>query len=425
MTTQTPAAARLGNRDGHRTGRAGGTPPQRHPFWERLESPLSTYYLLIATVAILLGIGLVIVLSASSVTSLRENASSYTVFIKQAQFAAVGIIGAAIASRLSVATWKRLAMPVLLVAVTLQLLVFTPFGVSVNGNRNWLSLGGFQLQPSELGKMALILYGASILSAKRKYLHRWSHAIVPLLLPVGAVLVGLVLLGRDLGTGLIFLAILAGILWAAGITWKLFALAGVTFSALAIGLVYASSNRTDRIEQWLHCEDLQQCWQSTRGKYALADGGLAGLGLGGSREKWLWLPEAHNDFIFAVLGEELGLGGTLVVLALFAALAFACYRVVLRTDDMFVRLATTGVMVWIIVQAMINIGTVIGSLPVIGVPLPLISYGGSALVTTLGGLGMVISFARAEPSAKQALAGRPSVLRRSVSVLSSAKGTRP
>lgn len=424
MTTQTPAAARTGSRDGRPTSQGAGRPPERHPFWERLESPLSTYYLLIATVAILLGVGLVIVLSASSVTSLRENSSSYTVFIKQARFAVVGVVGAAIASRFTVATWKRLAVPAVVVAVSLQLLVFTPLGVSVNGNRNWLNVGGFQLQPSEFGKMALVLYGASILSAKRKYLHRWSHAIVPLLVPVGAILVGLVLLGRDLGTGLILLVILAGILWAAGITWKLFALAGATFAALSVGLVYASSNRMDRIAQWLHCDDAQQCWQSTRGKYALADGGLAGLGLGGSREKWLWLPEAHNDFIFAVIGEEFGLGGTLVVLALFALLALACYRVVLRAEEMFVRLATTGVMVWIIAQAMINIGTVIGLLPVIGVPLPLVSYGGSALVTTLGGLGMVISFARAEPSAQQALAGRPSVLRRSLSVLSTAKGTR-
>ncbi|WP_226913340.1 putative lipid II flippase FtsW [Gephyromycinifex aptenodytis] len=424
MTAQTPAAARTGNRDRRITSQAAGRPPEQHPFWERLESPLSTYYLLLATVAILLVIGLVMVLSASSITSLRQDQSSYTVFIKQAQFAVLGLIGAGIASRFSVATWKRLAVPVLLVAISLQLLVFTPLGVEVGGNRNWLVLGGFRLQPSELGKVALILYGASILSAKRKYLHRWSHAIVPLLLPVGAVVVGLVLLGRDLGTGLVLLAILTGIMWAAGISWRLFALAGAAFCALAVGLVYFSGNRMERINQWLSCTDVQQCWQSRHGQFALADGGLGGLGLGGSREKWLWLPEPHNDFIFAILGEELGLGGTLVVLALFALLALACYRVVLQTNDMFVRLATTGVMVWIIGQAMINIGAVIGLLPVIGVPLPLVSYGGSALVTTLGALGMVISFARGEPDAQQALAGRPSVWRRSLSVLSSTKGSR-
>jgi cell division protein FtsW len=156
-----------------------------------------------------------------------------------------------------------------------------------------------------------------------------------------------------------------------------------------------------------------------QGRYALADGGWIGLGLGASREKWQWLSEPHNDFIFAIIGEELGLPGTLMVLALFGVLAYACYRLVLRSGDFFVRLATAGAMAWIVVQALVNIGAVIGLLPVIGVPLPLVSSGGSSLITTMGVLGMLMSFARAEPGAKEALAGRPSILRRTAAVVPS------
>ena len=391
-------------------------PPTQHPFWARLESPLSTYYLLVAVVAALLLIGLVMVLSASSVASLRSGGSSYTVFIRQAQFAVIGVIGCVIASRVPVLAWRRMAIPLLLLAVGLQALVFTPLGVNVLGNRNWLRLGPIQLQPSEIGKVAIIVYGAAVLATKRRLLHQWRHAIVPLLIPSGAILVGLVLLGHDLGTALVLLAILAGLLWAAGVSGRLFAIAG-GIGALGVAvLVLVSGNRMHRLNLWLSCTDVQQCWQSQHGRFALADGGLSGLGLGASREKWLWLPEPHNDFIFGIIGEELGIGGTLMVLVLFALLALACYRIVLRTDDPFVRVATAGVMTWILVQAMINIGSVIGVLPVIGVPLPLVSSGGSALGTTLFALGMVISFARNEPACRRALAARPRVVRRSLAV---------
>ncbi len=393
-----------------------GLPPEQHPVWARLESPLSTYYLLVAVVAALLLIGLVMVLSASSVSALRRGGSSYSVFLSQAQFAIIGVVGAVIASRLPVATWRRLGLPLLVLALCLQLLVFTPLGVSVLGNRNWLRLGPVQFQPSEFGKLALVIYGAGVLSTKRKLLRQWRHAIVPLLVPSGGVLIGLVVLGHDLGTALVLLAIIAGLMWASGVSGRLFALAGGVAAVGIAGMVLLSGNRMHRLNAWLTCDDVQQCWQSQHGRFALADGGLSGLGLGASREKWLWLPEPHNDFIFAIIGEELGIGGTLTVLALFALLALACYRIVLRTQDPFVRAATAGVMVWIIAQAMINIGSVIGILPVIGLPLPLVSSGGSALVTTLTALGMVISFARNEPACRRALAARPRVVRRSLSV---------
>lgn len=392
-------------------------PPPTHPLWARLESPVSTYYLLVAVVGTLLLIGLVMVLSASSVASLTNNKSSYTVFVKQAQFAVVGVVAAVVASRMPVRFWRRLAVPLLLGSICLQLLVFTPLGVDVNGNRNWLALGsGTRVQPSEFAKIALILYAATVLATKRRLLHRWRHAIIPVVFPAAAIVIGLVLKGHDLGTALIMIAILGGLLWAAGVSGKLFALAGGGVAVVVAGFVLLSGNRMSRIDQWLSCTDVQQCWQSMHGQFALADGGLSGLGLGASREKWLWLPEPHNDFIFAIIGEELGIGGTLMVLGLFALLGLACYRIVMRTDDPFVRVATAGVMVWLLVQAMINIGAVIGLLPVIGVPLPLVSSGGSALVTTLATLGMVASFARNEPACRRALAAQPRLMRRSLSV---------
>ncbi len=214
--------------------------------------------------------------------------------------------------------------------------------------------------------------------------------MVPVVLPVGVIVVGLVLAGRDLGTGLVLLLVLAALLFAAGAPARIFLGAAAVMTGLALVLAVTSANRMARIEAWLKgsCPDqLNTCFQSIHGKYALADGGWWGVGLGASREKWSWLPEAHNDFIFAIIGEELGLVGALVVLALFAVLAWACYRLVVRSDDAFVRIATAGVMAWVIGQALINIGAVIGMLPVIGVPLPLVSSGGTALLTTMFALG--------------------------------------
>ncbi len=385
---------------------------------ERLESPVATYYLLLGACALLVSIGLVMVLSASSVESYRQSGSSYTTFLGQLQFAVLGAVAAAVVSRVPLRWWRFASPWLLLLAIGLQGLVFSPLGVSVLGNRNWIELAGQRLQPSEFGKLALVLFGAAVLAKKRRSLGRFFHALVPLVIPAGAVLIGLVLLGHDLGTGLVLLAILGGMLFASGVPARVFVVGGAAVAALAAGLVMTSGNRMGRVSDWLSgCNDVTQCFQTVHGKYALADGGWWGVGLGASREKWQWLPEAHNDFIFAIIGEELGLPGTFIVIGLFAVLAFACYRLVLRTEDFFVRVATSGIMVWIVVQAIINIGSVIGLLPVIGVPLPLVSSGGSALVSTMVALGLLLSFARNEPGAKEALAARPGLVRRSLAVL--------
>lgn len=391
---------------------------------QRLESPVATYYLLLGATTMLIVIGLVMVLSASSVESYAASGSSFTVFFGQLEYAVLGIIGAFVLSRLPVPFLKAAAPWLFGGAVLLQGLVFTPLGVSVLGNRNWIELAGQRLQPSEFAKVALVILGATVLTKKRKQLGRFGHALIPLVFPAGGLIVGLVLLGHDLGTALVLLAIIAGMLFAAGVPMRGFLAAGVSFAGLAALLVVTSPNRMGRITNWLggasscHNAYAEGCFQKVHGLYALADGGWWGVGLGASREKWQWLPEAHNDFIFAIIGEELGLPGTFVVIGLFAVIAFACYRLVLRSNDFFVRVASAGIMVWILGQAVINIGAVIGLLPIIGVPLPLVSSGGSALITTLAAVGLLFSFARNEPGCREALEARPGIVRRSLAVLS-------
>jgi cell division protein FtsW len=401
-------------------GHAGSRLRRYLPVLQRFDSPVATYYLLLGATLLLLVIGLVMVLSASAVTSLKASGSVFTVFRSQMVFAALGLPLMALAARLPVRAWRRIGWVAIIVTMVAQLFVFTPLGVTVNGNRNWIGLGSFRLQPSEALKLALVLWGAGVLARKRPLLRDWRHATVPLLVPVGALVLVLVLAGHDLGTSLVLLLILGALLFAAGAPMRLFGVAGGATVALVTVLVVTSDSRMKRVGAWLGgvCTDkLGTCLQPVHGKYALADGGWWGVGLGASREKWSWLPEAHNDFIFAIIGEELGLPGTLVVLALFLVLGYACFRLVARSDDLFVRIATVGAMAWLLGQMLINVGAVIGMLPVIGVPLPLVSSGGSALLTSMVTLGMLMAFARAEPGAAQALTARPGVLRRSLAVL--------
>ncbi|HMT31457.1 MAG TPA: putative lipid II flippase FtsW [Dermatophilaceae bacterium] len=390
------------------------------PWGARLDSPVTSYYVLIGATAALVLIGLVMVLSASMVTALKAEGSSYAVFTNQAVFAVVGLVGAIVAAKIPVRLWKRLALPALVGAVALQAAVFTPLGAVVNGNRNWLRIFGMSMQPSELTKLGLVLVGALILSNRRHQLGSLKAAIIPYLVPIVALTVGLVLAGHDLGTALILIIVVGVVLYVAGVSARLFAVAGAVAAAVVAGLVLTSPNRVGRITNWLSgdCTDPNGvCGQSVHGLYALADGGWWGVGLGASKEKWAWLPEAHNDFIFAIIGEELGLPGTLVILGLFLVFATACLRIVLRSDDHFVRVATAGAMAWILGQAMVNIGAVIGLLPVIGVPLPFVSAGGSALISSMLAVGMLVSFARHEPGAQDILSARPGVVKRSLAVL--------
>lgn len=383
-------------------------------------SAVTSYYVVAGAAAILLVIGLVMVLSSSSVDALTatQGASPYGLFLKQAQWAIVGVVAAAAMSRLPLTWAKRLAWPAMLGAVVAQLLVFTPLGFDRGGNRNWILVAGQSLQPSEFGKLALAMWLGLVLARKRHLLDQWLHVLVPAVLGAGA-LVGLVLLGHDLGTAIIMLILVAGAFFVAGVPLRMFAVAAGVALVGVVTLAQSSDNRMARIAAFFSddCDRLGACYQTTRGLYGLGSGGLTGVGLGESTEKWSYLPEAHNDFIFAILGEELGLLGTLAVLVLFALLAFGMSRVIRRHTDPFVQITTAAIATWILGQAVVNIAVVIGLLPVIGVPLPLVSAGGTALVSTLAALGLVLSFARTEPGAPEAFAARPTAVRRSLAVI--------
>ena len=394
-------------------------PRERGAVLGQWNSAVTSYYLIAGASGLLIAIGLVMVLSSSSVSALSDGGSAYSIFFNQAKFALIGLPLAWVASRLPIRVYKRFSWHLLAAAIVLQLLVFTSLGVKVNGNRNWLDIGGGQrLQPSELAKLALAIWLAAVLARKRHLLDRWMHVLVPGVV-VAAGMIGLVLLGSDLGTAIILLVLVAGSLFVAGVPLRMFGVAGAFAVGAVVMLVQNGNRRMARIEAHFSpdCDIQGICYQTTRGKYGLASGGLTGVGLGESREKWSYLPEAHNDFIFAILGEELGLLGTLLVLALFGVLAIAMTRVIRRHSDPFVQIATAGIGAWVLGQALINIGVVIGLLPVIGVPLPLVSAGGSALITTMIGLGVVLSFARQEPGAAEALGARAAVVRRSLAVV--------
>ncbi|MGQ4384195.1 putative lipid II flippase FtsW [Streptomyces sp. SAS_270] len=377
--------------------------------WDR---PLTAYYLVLGSSLLITVLGLVMVYSASQITALQMSLPGSYFFRKQFLAAAIGGALLLAASRMPVRLHRALAYPMLAGSVFLMVLVQVPgIGRAVNGNQNWISVGGpFQLQPSEFGKLALVLWGADLLARKqdKNLLAQWKHMLVPIV-PVTFMLLGLIMLGGDMGTAIILTAILFGLLWLAGAPTRLFV--GVLSVAATLGviLIKTSPNRMARFACIGATEPgtgANSCWQAVHGIYALASGGIFGSGLGASVEKWGQLPEAHTDFIFAVTGEELGLAGTLSVLALFAALGYAGIRVAGRTEDPFVRYAAGGVTTWITAQAVINIGAVLGLLPIAGVPLPLFSYGGSALLPTMFAVGLLIAFARDEPGARAALAMR-------------------
>jgi cell division protein FtsW len=380
-----------------------------------LDKPLTSYHLVLGVSSLLLSLGLLMVLSASSVTSLNEYGNSYAIFTKQAIWVAVGVPVALIASRLPIGLVRFVAWPALLVSIGLIGLTYLPgFGVSVNGNRNWLTFGGpLQIQPSELAKLALVLWCADVYSRKDRLLNQWRHVLVPMM-PVCALIVGMVILQGDLGTALVLFAIILGMLWIVGAPARLFIGSFLVVSVLAFGLAVSQPERVARLTGYFDplASYGTQGWQASHGFFALATGGLWGSGIGASSQKWGNLPGAHTDFIFAIIGEEFGLFGTLVVLALFVTLAYVGIRIAARTTDLFVKYASAGIVVWLLSQALINIGMVLGLLPVIGIPLPLISYGGSALVPTLVSLGLLLSFARTEPGAREALQARRSERRR-------------
>jgi cell division protein FtsW len=373
---------------------------------DALDRPLTSYYLLIGASTLLLTIGLIMVLSASSVYSYKVFDDSYSIVRRQLLWVAIGLPCAWVASRLPHRWIRRLAYPGF--SISLVLLLLTAFfGVERNGNTNWLGFGPIVIQPSEIAKLALILWAAHVYAHKDKRLDSLHQIMVPVV-PGMLLATGLVVLGRDLGTALVLFAILLGMLWVVGAPMRFFAFC---FSLVSVGAIFLASTSSERLNRITNFADPfkdyhDAGWQPAHGLYALSSGEWFGKGIGASQQKWGDLPEAHTDFIFAVLGEELGLVGTMLVIGLFLAIAYAALRTARETADPFVRYASFGIVVWLLGQMIINVGMVLALLPVIGIPLPLISYGGSALLPSLVALGLLIGFARREPEAARALAQR-------------------
>ena len=362
--------------------------------------PELPYFLIIWSTIFLCALGLTMVLSASTVKSLQESGNTYSIFIRQFFFLILGAMASYWAYRVQGGIWQRIAKISLSISIVILLLPFIPnLGKNVKGNRNWIEILGFTLQPSEFAKFGLILWCA--LQLRNIDVSTKGKNPFIAILPGLVIIEGLILMERDLGTALLILLIFAGILFTTGAPIKHFIIVAALGVIVGGAFIISSSYRLSRFGALFNPFDERYYkfsgWQPAHSIMGLASGGLWGSGLGASKQKWANLAEAHTDFIFSVIGEELGLLGTLLVLALYAALIYAMLRVALKTKDSFSRYATAGVACWFIVQVGVNIGSVTSIIPVIGVTLPLISYGGSSLLANLLAIGYVLGVARRTP----------------------------
>lgn len=342
--------------------------------------------------------GCIMVLSASSVTMISQGQSPFSQVSSQVMFLVLGVIAMAGITRIPVGVYhKEFVVNAMLIAALVMQLAVVVVGVEVNGNRNWLKFpGGVQIQPSEFSKLAIIMWLAWVYSRHGDISRSIWRTLFPSIYGVGA-LVLLIMLGGDMGTAMVYGFIFVGMMWLAGASRSSLLKIGGAFAALALVGVLSTANRVARIfGVWGSCTNAN-CDQANSGEVALTTGGFLGVGLGQSRQKYNYLAEAHNDYIFAIIGEELGLLGTLAVLLLYAGLVYCAVRIMLRTTDPLVRLATGGIMIWLSSQAIINMGMVSRILPVIGVPLPFVSYGGSSLLSSLFAAGLLLAFARQTP----------------------------
>jgi cell division protein FtsW len=371
-----------------------------------LDRPLTSFYLVLGITTLLLALGLVMVLSTSSAAGLMAGSSPWIGLQHQLLGVLIGLPFMWIAAKSSPNRFRAMAYPLMFLA--LLGLVLVPFiGVTVGGGARWLQIGPVQVQPSELAKLAFVLWGADLLARKEKLgqLEDWRQLLIPLLPGVG-VLSLLVMLGDDLGTTFMLLIIFLALLWIIGTPGRLMLGMLALMGLILLMLVVVAPYRIKRLTGYLgpSGSPVGPNQQSIQGKWALGSGGWFGVGLGASREKWGWVPNSTTDFIFAILGEELGLIGTLCVTFLYGGLAYAGLRIARRVQDTFMRLAAAAATAWIVGQALVNIGAVLGLLPITGVPLPLVSAGLSSLLVTMVALGMLMSFAKREPGASQALA---------------------
>jgi cell division protein FtsW len=352
--------------------------------------------LLLGLTVLIVAVGLIMVASASAVDSYKETDNAALTFLRQALYVGVGFFALIVLSNIKLDIYRKLAPPVLLAMLVVQL-VTAFFGVEINGNRNWLDIGITTIQPAEFLKIALIV-ALALQLAQLQQDQETDKQIWIMVLGVSVVALVLVaIIGRDLGTGVVIGVTLMAMYLFAGMPLGRW-LGIVVLVALAAAVaIMSSASRRIRFEAWLNpdgADPMGVMWQFEKGTWALAAGGFWGTGLGRSKLKWSWIPEVENDFIFAVIGEELGLLGALAVIALYFAMAMVLFAIAKQQTNAFSRNVVAGVMVWISMQAFINIGVVLGLFPVLGVPLPLISAGGSSTIATLAGIGIVLAVER-------------------------------
>jgi cell division protein FtsW len=399
-TPDAPATAKA-------TAVATAEPRTRFGAW--LNRPMTSFHLIVAIAALLTTLGLIMVLSASGVRSYDDDGSAWTIFGRQVLWTIVGLGACYLALRLPVRFMRRMAFTGFATTIVMLVLVLIPgIGNEANGSRGWFVIAGLSMQPSELTKIAFAIWGAHLLAARRMERATLREMLIPLV-PAAVIALALIVAQPDLGQTVSLSIILLGLLWYAGLPLRVFLSSlGAAIVAGAI-LAVSAGYRSDRVRSWLDPgQDPQDSgYQARQAKYALANGGIFGDGLGQGTAKWNYLPNAHNDFIFAIIGEELGLVGALGLLALFGLFAYTGMRIARRSADPFLRLLTATTTMWVIGQSFINVGYVIGLLPVTGIQLPLISAGGTSTATTLLMIGMMANAARHEPEAVAALrAGR-------------------
>lgn len=352
--------------------------------------------MLVISTAFLVITGLVMILSASSIAAFEQYGSGFFFFGRQAIAAAVGAVALFVASRTDHRLWQRLALPAAVASALLLVVVLLPgVGRAAYGSSRWLAIGSFTLQPSELVKFSLLVLVAAIVAARPDRVGDLGYLGTRVLPPVA--IAGLLVMRQpDLGTTLIITGSVFLLLFAAGMPMRQVLGTGAAGLVVGMGLIFGADYRRERFLAFLDPwgDPTETGWQLTQGLLAFGSGGWVGVGLGASRQKWLYVPNAHTDFIFAIIGEELGLVGSLVILLGFAVLLIAGVRVAVRASDTFGRLLAAGIVAWFGLQTVVNLGAVTGVLPITGVPLPFISYGGSSLVVTMGAVGVLISIAR-------------------------------
>jgi cell division protein FtsW len=367
----------------------------------------SGFLLLFAVLVVLNLIGLVMVLSASSVTALHQEGSSYYYFERQLVWLAIGSVAFVAALRTDYHRLRLLALPLLLVCGGLLVVVLLPgVGSNVNGSSRWIGVGTFGIQPSEFAKLAILIFSADLLARRTAWIEDTRVTLRPVMTAF-CVLAALIMLQPNLGTTIVLAAITFSILFVAGVPMRPLVGWGAVGTVTACVLAMGESYRRARVLAFLHPwnDPLNTGYQTIQSQVSLASGGWFGLGLGASRAKWGFLPYAHTDFIFAIIGEELGLFGALLVVMLFAAVAFLGVRAGLHAPDPFGRLLAIGITTWLSVQAFVNIGAVIGVLPITGVPLPFISFGGSSVLATMAASGILLNVARSSGNLQPARRG--------------------